>query len=865
MKTNFLIILIFVFHLLYITTSFAGVIVADSVFSAGSGLNNQRTIVRDSDGNLYIAYPKNYLGYYHIFIAFSSDGGATWDPHWATITSGDKHNIQVSLAIDSYDTLHLVWVGNLTSIGSNNGDLMYRKYPGGTNTVICAYSGYPGAHCPSIAVGPDDDIHVVYSGCPSGWRVRYLHYDRATDSWDPPEDVGTHTPSRWPSVEIDSDNDVHLIYRNQPAAHYRTAHREKTGGSWLPVEQIDIHLNSVEYSSIYIDKWDNIHATWVFRNTFYGNPDTVRYRRYNNSAATWETIYSIFGTDTSLTYCGDVVVDTMGIVYVFYHNFDSVYLSVSYDGGLSFPVDSAVSDTLGCRYPNARGSNYPEFNRVYDECIDFVYTWRNPTEGVNYLIYDNLCGISPAESTIVCAEFIEPLESSFTSCSDQEISVWIDCCPGTDTIIVRSDTNTVEFFDSTTMSWQPSFAPPPTMWLSQTHIDSAVWVWTDDYPAPTYHGDWFRTIINSDCDYIDTAYIAIQCDNKAYIYVNGVYVDTTDGNPGTGSRGWRTRYEFDLTAFIHGGEDTVTIMGYNSSGQAGLIFEIVVVCDSLCCGEIDTSSLELTVNEDSFTISDPELLWDGTSILTFAPIPPDTFEDGDTISACLISAADTCGGTIDSVICRTFFVDLSAPVIFNISPAPDTITEDSLPTVEFLLFDSLSGLDTSSILFYVDSIVYTPEISWADSCWHISWTPSSPFSPGDTVEVCVYAEDTTDYCEDNILDSCWIFYINPCVPALTWLICPPETSFAFWSSCSSQVATFGMWDPTGSEIDTRRIYFTGIIQHNSGITDTIIPSMRFTFEGDTVIATTYWHYEDGDTVEIILDSLFTTDGCRTVP
>ncbi|MCD6418283.1 hypothetical protein J7M00_05820 [bacterium] len=44
--------------------------------------------------------------------------------------------------------------------------------------------------------------------------------------------------------------------------------------------------------------------------------------------------------------------------------------------------------------------------------------------------------------------------------------------------------------------------------------------------------------------------------------------------------------------------------------------------------------------------------------LSFFSIASDTFEDGDTITACLTAAEDTCGGTIDSTICRTFFCGL---------------------------------------------------------------------------------------------------------------------------------------------------------------------------------------------------------------
>ncbi|MBN1756537.1 hypothetical protein JW877_10065 [bacterium] len=858
-------LIIFTFLTILICSGLTGVssavLVARNVHPSAAGLNNQRQIVRDSSGKLYIAYPGYDGAHWQIFIACSDDNGATWDPLWATITSNALDDLQVTLAIDSHDTLHLVWKGNLAS---NDADLMYRKYPGGSNYSICNSTSYPGANCPSLAVGPNDDLHVAYSGCPSSWSIRYLHFNRSTGTWDPPENVSFLNPSRWPSIEADSANDVHIIYRNQPASHYRVAHKAKISGIWQPVEQLDILLNSVEYTSLFIDNQENLHATWVYRNTFYGNPDTVKYRRYNDNTGTWEGVRRIFGTTLSLTYDGDVVVDTSGNIYVLYHIFDSCFVTKSTDNGVTFSGDSCFTSFLGSRYPNARGSKYPPFNRVTDGCLDVVYTWTHPDSMVSYLVYDNLCGIIPEEeeTTWLCANFIEPNENSYSSCSDQQIVLNVGCCDIGDSMRFISNTNSVEFLDSTTMTWEPAFAPDPSIWLSLTHIPDAVWIWTDDYPAPSYHGDWFRSIINSGCSEIDSAWIGVQCDNQATVYMNGTYVDTTHGNSGSGYAGWRTRYEFNLTPYMHGGLDTLTFIGFNSGGQAGLIFEVFVLCKGACCGEIEPAGFEFSVNGESFFISDPELSFDGDSLLTFTPLPPDTFGNGDTIHACLLNAADTCGGVLDSVICRYFFIDLLPPAIRGIQPAIDTTITDTTFILEFFLHDSLSGLDTTSIFLNVNGMEITPLIDWQDSLWYLNWSPPSAFRRGDTINICLVASDTTDYCPDNVLDTCWSFYIQPCVPIETWLLCPATTD---WSSCTTQVSRFGARDSTGFGIDTSKVFFSAIIQHAPGILDTIIPDHTFRYSDDTLFIDVRGEWEDGDTVTVILDSLFSNDGCKTIP
>ena len=853
----------------------APVRVARDVHSVASGTNNARTVVADRMGRLYAAYSGHDLSNYQIYIAYSIDGGATWDPTWATITTSALDDLSPSMAIDSNDTLHVVWRGNIST--GTDADLLYTKYPNPSITTICAHSGYPGTNCPSIAVDSNDDLHVAWTGCPSAWRVRYMHYDRGTGTWDPPEDIGTRTPSRWPSIEVDSANRPHIVYRNSFSSHYHCAHRYKESGAWVGFngedhDTLDILPASVEYSSVFIDPAGNLHAVWEWMAAFSSNPDSVRYRKYNILSTSWLPIYTPFGNgpaDVHTVYNGDVVVDDMNDVYIFYHDNNSLYCNVSRDGGATFTLDTLLSNDGRARYPNARGSNFPAFNRPVFPCVDYVWTWNDPDSAVVSLMFDRLC-LEPEEepeTTFVCAHFGEPAESSWTSCEDQSITAFIGCCNSGDTLKVFSSDTTVEYFDSTTSSWLPALYLNPTPWGTYwIHLDSSDWVWSE-YPASYNHGDWFRSIIDFDCDDIDTAFIRIQCDNKGYIYANGTYVDTTHGNSGGGSAGWRTLYEFDLTPYFHGGADTVTIRGYNSGGIAGMMFEIGIICRGACCGAIDESTIDFTLNGDHYSPADPELFWDGDSTLVFTPIPPDTFENGDTIVACVEYAEDTCAGALDTAVCRSFFVDLSPPVIWGIEPPPGSTVPDTFPDIYFDLFDSLSGLDTSSIAVSVSSTGETPfTLIWTGTEWHLEWNLSTGWWWGDTVTICVTATDTTDYCPDNILDTCWRFYIQPCRPLDIWVDCPlPCYSY---SSCTTGAVVFGISDTAGRGIDTTMAYFT-VIRYFHAMAETLFlespsPYIIFDFATDSTISV-WGNWVDGDSVSVSLDSIFSPDGCVTEP
>ena len=177
---------------------------------------------------------------------------------------------------------------------------------------------------------------------------------------------------------------------------------------------------------------------------------------------------------------------------------------------------------------------------------------------------------------------------------------------------------------------------------------------------------------------------------------------------------------------------------------------------------VDDSSIVLTVNGTDYTVDGAILSFDGET-LRYSPTIP--FTDGEHIDVCLDSACDIHSNCIDSPTCWSFDIDLSPPSVWNEFPSG---TIDSIPVYAgFNLDDSLSGLDSSSlsirIIFNGDTFELSLDsglIVFGDS---FSFDISGlDFSPGDTVYICVNANDSPDYCPPNTLDTCWSFIIAPC-------------------------------------------------------------------------------------------------------
>lgn len=198
-----------------------------------------------------------------------------------------------------------------------------------------------------------------------------------------------------------------------------------------------------------------------------------------------------------------------------------------------------------------------------------------------------------------------------------------------------------------------------------------------------------------------------------------------------------------------------------------------VCTDTNCCGSIMRESIVLDINGELRTSVEDSVIIENDTIIRYVPTDEGLFHDGDTVEVCLANAADTCGVVFDSLpYCWSFMVDLTPPeILFNYPPS-DTVITDPLPTLSLCLFDALSGLDSLSVELTVNGEIVAPIMEWEDSCFSILWPLHEPIQYAETLQYCILAEDTTDYCEDNILDTCISFTLwspgpvaNPITPS----------------------------------------------------------------------------------------------------
>ncbi|MBN2543673.1 gliding motility-associated C-terminal domain-containing protein [bacterium] len=166
---------------------------------------------------------------------------------------------------------------------------------------------------------------------------------------------------------------------------------------------------------------------------------------------------------------------------------------------------------------------------------------------------------------------------------------------------------------------------------------------------------------------------------------------------------------------------------------------------------VDPSSIILEVNGVEYTQDSAGLVFSDT-ILYFQPTH--AWANGELVEISLTQVWDFLenpGETIDF----SFIMDLEPPVMefTNISPGY-TVTSTEFQ-IHAQYYDSISGLDSSSVLLFLNRAPFP--FTW-DSAGIVSIPIFS--SAYDTLEICTYANDNARGCDGNIAGLCYDFYVD---------------------------------------------------------------------------------------------------------
>jgi len=207
----------------------------------------------DSNDNVHVVwYGQGWGLYYNYYnIQYRKRTSSGWQDREA-VTDKKGHQFDPAIAIDSQNNIHVVWYGKGWGTNYERYNIQYRKRTSdGWQTQEAVTNEEHDQQHPSIAVDSWDCVHVVWSG--QGWSGPYIfdirYRKRTLVSWLPHEAV-TYTKGEdqhHPSIAIDKFDKIHVVWHGkgwgENADKNNIQYKRKTSDGW----QAQISLTDSSY------------------------------------------------------------------------------------------------------------------------------------------------------------------------------------------------------------------------------------------------------------------------------------------------------------------------------------------------------------------------------------------------------------------------------------------------------------------------------------------------------------------------------------------------------------------------------------------------------------------------------------------
>jgi len=537
----------------------------------------------------------------------------------------------------------------------------------------------------------------------------------------------------------------------------------------------------------------------------------------------------------------------------------------------------------------------PFDGETLDVCVEMVADAPDICEANELEI--PVCAVYTFDFRGPYAALLAPPESSWVSCDEQPIEIYLSDANGVDvnTIELVIDGLTYSWPDpllsyvSPTLTFTPTSPWPEGSWLlvSLTQADDMTGNPLSDAPFEFVFGidttaPQVVAVDPPDGGVVDPSYPTISVDlldNASGIYTASMTI-TVDGvgfGMGSGATSWDgTTFELDVAVagltfeegdpievcidsvsdlailcgpnlmppycwefYVDGGPPTAEMLWPPEGAIVSCPSEsiIVVFHDP---GGINFDSLELSVDGVTYTEPDGEITVLDDSTIKFTP--PIPFTHATSIIVQVLKISDNYGRTAGAGPTWSFEMDLQAPVADLFYPTPMVIA--SSDSISLRIIDLPAGVDPASIILTVTGHgsfdLGFPALYFDDPILAFDADLAGiVFADGDTANICVTAADAPDICAANVMpDTCWSFIVDGGGPLVELILPSPGTI----TSCAEHSAIFSLTDPSGILESSLRV------RVNMAILDVTEPSLSWADPELIYQPLTPWGH--GDTVRV---------------
>ncbi len=289
--------------------------------------------------------------------------------------SATERNNARLMVKDDAGTLHAVYYDNGIIHSFSNDDAQTWSFPLRITDI---------GRNPAIAVGSDDELHLVYKlGGTTAYDIVHRSYD---GTWSEETTVysSPQVPVSRPAMAVDSAGDLHCVW--QRSGYGATPNSEvwyckRTAGNWDAAMNVSNTYGSSEYPTLAIGADDNIHVFWKDSGENISNPKMVLYRKYTAGSG-WDTGYTnvsnTLGNDSSATMDPCAAVDSMNDVHLVWKDYQPGNREIFYKKCTAGVWDETPLNLSG----TAEASDTPTIGVDADD--NLTVAWAEKTDGIYY-------------------------------------------------------------------------------------------------------------------------------------------------------------------------------------------------------------------------------------------------------------------------------------------------------------------------------------------------------------------------------------------------------------------------------------------------------------------------------------------------
>ncbi len=354
----------------------------DIVGAEGSPLpvGGGRSLAVESGGRLWACYKRSIGGFDEIAASYSDDDGKTWTEE--IITNADATQTRPTIAIDSSDTVFVVWhgIGWGTNTGVNNIRFSRRTFGGSWTSALAITDSTDEQIAPVIAIDSDDSVFFLWFGRGYGTfptKTQLVSRKRlvggSQESIQEITDFNVGAPSqRDVSVAIDSTDDVHAVWSGGATQLLYS----KRNGAWSAATALFQNTSPQRVPTIAIDSSDDLHVVWADTTP---NPIILYYIK--QTSGVWGTEEVL--TDDDDAFSPSLSVDSSDNLHLLYNwefsgNVQSIFY-IKKDAVGWTPKENIYTQPEGQGPPHALFAIHPASTHILASKVLFVFTRQDST------------------------------------------------------------------------------------------------------------------------------------------------------------------------------------------------------------------------------------------------------------------------------------------------------------------------------------------------------------------------------------------------------------------------------------------------------------------------------------------------------